>query len=98
MPPTDTTGTYGDAGRNNLRGPGQFNIDFSIVKTTRIGRVTTEFRAEAFNLLNHPQFAQPNTADGERTFGTITQMLANPACSLCGTTERQIQLAVKVSF
>ncbi len=97
-PPADTTGTYGDAGRNILRGPGQWNIDFSIIKTTRIGGVITEFRAEAFNLLNHPQFAQPNGQLGNAAFGTITQMLANPACSLCGTTERQIQLAVKVSF
>ena len=33
--PADITGTYGDAGRNILRGPGQFNIDFSVIKSTR---------------------------------------------------------------
>ena len=98
VPPADTTGTYGDAGRNIMRGPGDFNIDFSIIKTTRIGGVSTEFRAEAFNLLNHPQFAQPNGQLGNAAFGTITAMLANPSCALCGTTERQIQLAVKVTF
>ena len=60
MSPTDLTGTYGDAGRNILRGPGQFNIDFSVIKGTKFGKIDTEFRVEAFNLLNHPQFAQPN--------------------------------------
>jgi hypothetical protein len=92
------TGTYGDAGRNILRGPGQFNIDFSLVKNTRVARFDTEFRIEAFNLLNHPQFAQPNSQLGNPLFGQITAMLPNPACALCGTTERNIQLAVKVRF
>jgi hypothetical protein len=96
--PADVTGTYGDAGRNILRGPGQFNIDFSIIKTTRIANLDTEFRVEAFNLLNHPQFAQPNTQLGNAAFGTIAAMLPNPSCALCGTTERNIQFALKVRF
>ncbi len=96
--PADVTGTYGDSGRNILRGPGQFNIDFSIIKTTRIGNVNTEFRVEAFNLLNHPQFAQPNGQLGNAAFGTISAMLANPSCALCGTTERNVQFAIKVNF
>lgn len=96
--PGDTTGTYGDAGRNILRGPGAFNIDFSIIKTTKFGRFEHEFRIEAFNLLNHPQFAQPNGQLGNAAFGTISAMLASPACALCGTTERQIQLAMKLKF
>jgi hypothetical protein len=97
-PPTDTTGTFGDSGRNILRGPGQFNIDASLVKSTRVGRLDTEIRVEAFNLLNHPQFAQPNGQIGNASVGRITAMLANPACALCGTTERQIQFAFKVRF
>ncbi len=96
--PADVTGTYGDSGRNILRGPGQFNIDFSIIKATRIANLDTEFRVEAFNLLNHPQFAQPNGTLGNPLFGQITAMLPNPSCALCGTTERNIQLAVKVRF
>ena len=59
-----STGTYGDAGRGIIRGPGSFNIDASLIKNTKIGRYTTEFRVEAFNLLNHPQFANPNTQIG----------------------------------
>ena len=96
--PADVTGTYGDSGRNILRGPGQFNIDFSVIKATRIANLDTELRVEAFNLLNHPQFAQPNGNLGNPLFGQITAMLPNPSCALCGTTERNIQLAVKVRF
>jgi hypothetical protein len=96
--PTDTTGTYGDSGRGILRGPGSFNIDASLIKNTKIGRATTEIRVEAFNVLNHPQFGNPNTTIGNAAVGTISAMLANPSCALCGTTERQVQLGVKVRF
>ena len=48
----DNTGTFGTAGRNIVRGPGQFNLDLSLIKTTRLGRVESELRIEAFNLLN----------------------------------------------
>ena len=99
VPPTDTTGTYGNAGRNILRGPGAFNIDFSLIKRTRIGGLATEVRVEAFNVLNHPQFApRPNSTIGAGGVGTITSMLPNPSCALCGTTERHVQVAVKVNF
>jgi hypothetical protein len=98
VPPTDTTGTYGNAGRGIIRGPGSFNIDASLIKNTKIGRYATEIRFEAFNLLNHPQFANPNTQIGNAAVGQITAMLSSPSCSLCGTTERQVQLGVKVKF
>ena len=96
--PADTTGTFGNAKRNSLRGPGQFNIDASLIKNTRFGRVTTEFRVEAFNLLNHPQFGQPTNNINSGTAGQITAMLSSASCALCGTTERQVQLGVKVRF
>jgi hypothetical protein len=98
VPTADGTGTYGDAGRNIIRGPGSFNIDASLIKNTKLGRVETEFRIEAFNLLNHPQFGNPNTTIGNAAVGTISTMLSNPSCSLCGTTERQVQLGLKVRF
>jgi len=94
----DLTGTYGNTGRNTVRGPGMFNIDFSIIKTTKIGGTVLELRAEAFNVLNHPQFADPNTTFGNAAFGQITAMLPNPACALCGTTERNVQLSAKLRF
>jgi hypothetical protein len=94
----ENTATYGTSGRGIGRGPGQFNIDAAIIKTTKFGRVEHELRVEAFNLLNHPQFGQPNGQFGNAAFGQITAMLANPSCALCGTTERQIQLAMKLKF
>jgi hypothetical protein len=96
--PTDTTGTYGDSGRGVIRGPGSFNIDASLIKNTRIGRFATEVRIEAFNVLNHPQFGNPNVTVGNAAYGTISTMLSNPSCSLCGTVERQVQIGVKVRF
>jgi hypothetical protein len=96
--PVDTTGTYGNSGRGILRGPGDFNIDAALVKNTKIGPTNTEFRIEAFNVLNHAQFANPNTTFGSTAFGTISALLSSPSCSLCGTTERQIQLGLKVRF
>jgi Carboxypeptidase regulatory-like domain len=94
----DTTGTFGNTGRNTVRGPGDFNIDFSGIKNTRIGRIDSELRVEVFNVLNHPQFANPNSVFGNSQFGTITAMLASPSCATCGTTERQVQLAFKLKF
>ena len=96
--PSDLTGTYGNAGRNIIRGPGSFNIDASLIKNTKIGHVATEFRIEAFNVLNHPQFGNPNTTVGNAAYGTIAAMLTSPSCATCGTVERQVQLGVKVRF
>jgi carboxypeptidase family protein len=95
---TDTTGTFGSTSRNSVRGPGDANIDVSVIKNTKIGHLDTEVRIEAFNVLNHPQFANPNGQLGNSAFGTISAMLASPSCALCGTTERQVQLGFKVKF
>ena len=94
----DATGTFGNTARNSVRGPGAFNIDVSAIKNTRIGNIDTEVRLEVFNVLNHPQFGQPNGVMGNAQFGTISSMLASPSCATCGTTERQIQLAFKARF
>jgi len=94
----DPTGTFGNTGRNTVRGPGDFNVDLSVIKNTKIGPVGSELRLEVFNLLNRPQFANPNGQLGNAAFGTISAMLASPSCALCGTTERQMQLAVKLKF
>jgi hypothetical protein len=95
--PADTTATYGNIGRNTGRGPSVFNIDMSLVKNTKFGRIDTELRVEAFNVLNHPQFGQPNGSLGNAAFGTITGS-ATPQCVTCGTSERQIQIGLKLRF
>ena len=54
-------GTPGDLGRNSIYGPGYKNLDFSITKNTQMTeRLNLQLRAEFFNILNHPNFAQPD--------------------------------------
>ena len=55
------TGTdFGNVGRNVLRGPGQTNVDLSIIKRFAIDETkNVEFRAEFFDLFNHVNFANP---------------------------------------
>jgi len=94
----DTTATFGNTGRNTVRGPGAWNIDFSVIKNTKVGPVSSELRLEIFNLTNHLQFANPNAQLGNSAFGTISALVASPSCATCGTTERQMQMAVKLKF
>jgi hypothetical protein len=74
-------GTFGDVRRNSIRGPGFANIDFSITKSFPLGRGTfaeshhLDFRAEAFNLFNHPNLGSPDNAVGDGNFGQITEAL-----------------------
>ena len=69
--------TYGIA-RNLLRGPTLTNLDIALAKTTSLTeRFKLEFRAEFFNALNHPEFAQPTSPTVRPiltvpTFGQIT--------------------------
>jgi hypothetical protein len=54
-------GTFGTQQRNSIYGPHFWNVDFSLAKNTRISeRVGLQFRAEFFNIFNHPNFALPN--------------------------------------
>lgn len=51
----------GDAGRNSLRAPGFFQWDLSLMKNFLVReKVTVQFRADFFNILNHPNFGNPN--------------------------------------
>jgi hypothetical protein len=50
----------------------------SLIKYTHFGRFNLELRCEAFNILNHPQFAGPNGQIGNANVGCITAMLSNP--------------------
>jgi len=93
---------FGNTGSGILLGPGQFNFDASILKTTKITeRTTLQFRAEFFNLMNHPQFA--NLDPGSGTGGTVSS-LPQPLNAGQGTfvntsvNPRVIQLGLKVIF
>jgi outer membrane receptor protein involved in Fe transport len=59
-----TRGTFGDLPRNSLRGPGYWRVDASLFKHFRFGGRSLEFRAEAVNLLNHVNLANPDSEVG----------------------------------
>lgn len=66
-------GTFGNAGRNILVGPGTFNIDLSAHKVFVIReRLRLQYRAEFFNVLNHTLLNNPDTSVNDSTFGRIT--------------------------
>ncbi|MEP6637138.1 MAG: TonB-dependent receptor, partial [Acidobacteriota bacterium] len=82
-------GTFGNAGRNILEGPGYQNVNVSLVKNTALSeRFNLQFRAEAFNLFNHPNFNLPDNFLGSPTFGRIT-LARDP---------RHIQFGLKLLF
>jgi hypothetical protein len=84
-------GQNGDLGRNVLRGLGAWQIDFSLHREFRVAEgLSLQLRAEAFNIFNHPNFANPSSPGTESNsgqvsfyppsgpgFGTATQTLAN---------------------
>ena len=105
-------GTFGTMGRNSFRDFGFKNVDFSTMKNFRFGeRVGMQFRAEFFNIFNHPNFANPfggqngwghNDASvpGPGGFGcacaTPDVAAANPVIGSGGS--RAVQLGLKFTF
>jgi len=89
-------GNPGNIGRDSLLGPKLVNTDFAILKNTKITeRFNTQFRAEFFNIFNHPNFGIPTT-------NTFVQGAGfNPQAGVITTTttfQRQVQFALKVIF
>jgi hypothetical protein len=82
-------GSFGNAGRNILEGPSLQTINLSLVKNTRLREgMALQFRAESFNLLNHPNFNLPDNFIGSPTFGQI----------LSAQDPRHIQFGLKLLF
>jgi len=82
-------GTFGNAGRNNLRGPGSKNVDLGMHKTFPTGGSTKlQVRIEAFNAFNWVNLGTPNTSQNSPNFGRITSAGA----------PRIMQGALRVSF
>ena len=92
---------FGNLGRNVVIGPGFANVDFALVKNTKITeRLTWQIRADAFDLLNHPNFTQPgasatNDSLGSATFTLLTGTRNPPGDS---GSSRQLQLSMKLIF
>ena len=65
--------TFGNTGKNILVGPGTANWDFSLYKNIRFSeKYGMQFRAEVFNIPNHPNYNFPNAQVGNRNFGVIS--------------------------
>ncbi|MGB2593265.1 MAG: TonB-dependent receptor [Candidatus Acidiferrum sp.] len=80
----------GNLGRNTFTGPGWSNLDFSLVKDTKLTETTKlQFRAEFFNILNQATFGTPGATLGSTNFGISTST---------ATTERQIQFGLRFVF
>jgi hypothetical protein len=88
--------TFGNSGRNILRGPGTKQLDLSLFKQfTFMEKRRVEFRAEAFNAMNTPQFNNPNASIG---FSGVAKITSAGSPTVYQRTSRQIQLALKVYF
>src|SRR5262249_3819200 len=85
---------FGNLGRNVVTGPGFNNADFSIMKNTAIKeKLRLQFRAEFFDLFNHPNFGQPGNVVGSPNFGRIVNTRFPTGES---GTSRQVQFALKL--
>ncbi len=81
---------YGNAGRNVVTGPGIIDWDFSAMKRFHLAeRTNLEFRAEFFNIPNHPIFANPGLTVGNPSYGVIGATAID---------SRQIQFALRLEF
>jgi hypothetical protein len=106
-PGQSTAHLFGNAGRAILRGPDFFNFDFSLYKSFDVTeKVKLQFRAEIFNIFNHPNFNLPNVGSGPGSSGVgfvnaaggaaITQTA--PVTGSGADNQREIQFGLKVLF
>jgi hypothetical protein len=97
-------GTWGNLGRNAVRGPGHWQIDPALSKRFAINeRVGTTFRAEAFNIFNHAEYGKPATnwapatsVPNPNNYGVITAAANTNTAGFNGP--RDLQFSLKVDF
>jgi Carboxypeptidase regulatory-like domain/TonB-dependent Receptor Plug Domain len=81
---------WGNSGTGIMSGPGQHNWDMSLIKNTKVTEGTSlQFRAEFYNIWNHPQFNPPNNNVNSASFGQISSSSVPP---------RVVQFALKYFF
>ena len=96
-------GQLGNASRVPVSGPDFVNTDFSVIKNFALPRkeMGLNFRAEFFNLFNHPQFGSPGNDLGIATLsttGVVTAANGFGAVSSTVNNPRLVQLALKLTF
>lgn len=96
--PSAAQGTYGDSGRNILFGPNFFNMNSSLDKNFKVGWLgeagSFQLRAEAFDVLNHPNFGQPNASIVPGVVGVST----TTSTITSARTQRNLQLGARLVF
>jgi hypothetical protein len=91
-------GTFGNASRNSIFGPGYEELDLSLFKDFfQEKRVHGQFRAEGFNIFNHPNFANPTASVSSGTNGQITTTSATTGTGTTGL-PRVFQFGAKIMF
>jgi hypothetical protein len=100
VPPT---GVLGDAARNQLRGFGEAQLNLAIRREIHLhDRLTLQFRAETFNLPNHPNFGYVDPTYTDATFGQATSMLNGSLATVASQYQqggaRSMQFALKLLF
>lgn len=82
--------TFGDVHRNSMRGPGYTDVDVSLFRNFNLfEKSSLQFRSEFFNVLNHPNFGNPDAGLQDQSFGRLNSTSGN---------QRQIQFALKLKF
>jgi len=97
---------FGNLGRNVVIGPGFSNLDFAVIKNTKVTeRLNVQFRADAFDLTNHPNYGQPARAYNPRTINGVPNV--DDTFGIISSTRfptgdsgsaRQLQFAMKLLF
>ncbi|HZE82174.1 MAG TPA: carboxypeptidase regulatory-like domain-containing protein [Candidatus Polarisedimenticolia bacterium] len=91
---TPPVGTLGTVGRNAFVGPGFEDVDLALIKNTKVTeRMNVQFRADAFDLLNHPNYGQPSG-----TVGSVGVIQSTRFPTGDSGSSRQLQLALKLQF
>jgi outer membrane receptor protein involved in Fe transport len=80
---------WGNSARNGFRGPGNWNLDFSVFRAITFGHYRMELRAESQNVMNHAQFGNPVTGFTDPNFMRIRSLARAP---------RTIQLGIRFVF
>ena len=76
---------FGTAGRNDVRGPGLFDLDVSLKREFPLfEQIRLEFSADAFDITNTPAFANPAAVISNAGFGQVTTSNANRSLRVSG--------------
>jgi hypothetical protein len=87
-------GSFGTVGRNSFVGPGFEDVDLALIKNTKVTeRMNVQFRADAFDLLNHPNYGQPSG-----TVGSVGVIQSTRFPTGDSGSSRQLQMALKLQF